>query len=213
MPIRVILTDDHLMVREGISQLLELDKSIKVVGQAKDGVECMDLLKKLEADVLLLDINMPVMNGIEVIKKIKEEKIKIKIMVLTIHNEIDYILKAVDLGVHGYMLKDSDSSELITGIQTIFSGEPYIQPSLLPMLNNKLVERDSDKEKIEIITNREMEVLKLLAEGLFNKEIASRLGISERTVKNHVSNLFKKIEVSDRTQAAIFAVKNDIVNI
>lgn len=213
MPIRVILTDDHLMVREGISQLLELDKNIKVVGQAKDGVECMDLLKKLEADVLLLDINMPVMNGIEVIKKIKEEKIKIKIMVLTIHNEIDYILKAVDLGVHGYMLKDSDSSELITGIQTIFSGEPYIQPSLLPMLNNKLVERDSDKEKIEIITNREMEVLKLLAEGLFNKEIASRLGISERTVKNHVSNLFKKIEVSDRTQAAIFAVKNDIVNI
>lgn len=213
MPIRVVLTDDHLMVREGISQLLELDKNIKVVGQAKDGIECLELLKKVEADVLLLDINMPNMDGIQVIKRIKEQKIKIKVMVLTIHNEIDYILRAVDQGVHGYMLKDSDSSELITGIQTIFSGEPYIQPSLLPLLNSKLVERDSDKEKIDVITNREMEVLKLLAEGLFNKEIASRLGISERTVKNHVSNLFKKIEVSDRTQAAIFAVKNDIVNI
>ena len=132
---------------------------------------------------------------------------------LTVHNEVEYLLKAVEIGISGYMLKDSNSSELKNAIFSIIEGEDYIQPSLIPMLNSKLLEMDSDKVKLDLLTRREYEVLKLLTEGMFNKEIAMKLNISERTVKNHVSNIFKKIEVTDRTQAAVFAIRCNIVDI
>ena len=122
-------------------------------------------------------------------------------------------MKAVEIGISGYMLKDSNSSELKNAIFSIIEGEDYIQPSLIPMLNSKLLEMDSDKVKLDLLTRREYEVLKLLTEGMFNKEIAMKLNISERTVKNHVSNIFKKIEVTDRTQAAVFAIRCNIVDI
>lgn len=213
MSIKVILADDHSMVREGIKQLLELDQNIQVVGQANDGIECLELLEKVNADVLLLDINMPNKNGLEVLEEIKKKKVNIKVLILTIHNEIEYLLKAVEIGINGYMLKDSESAELIKAIVSVYQGENFIQASLIPILNSKLIDRNSDKAKINELTKREMEVLKLVAEGLFNKEIASKLDISERTVKNHVSNIFKKIEVADRTQAAVFAIRNNLVGI
>ncbi|MGN0271397.1 MAG: LuxR C-terminal-related transcriptional regulator, partial [Lachnospiraceae bacterium] len=140
-------------------------------------------------------------------------KSDIKVLVLTVHNEVEYLLKAVEIGISGYMLKDSNSSELKNAIFSIIEGEDYIQPSLIPMLNSKLLEMDSDKVKLDLLTRREYEVLKLLTEGMFNKEIAMKLNISERTVKNHVSNIFKKIEVTDRTQAAVFAIRCNIVDI
>jgi DNA-binding NarL/FixJ family response regulator len=132
---------------------------------------------------------------------------------LTVHNEIDYLIKAVDIGVNGYIVKDSGSAELKKAINCIMNGENYIQPSLIPALNKRLVARDSDKDKIDLLTKREMEVLIHVANGQFNKEIANSLNISERTVKNHVSNIFKKIDVNDRTQAAVFAIKNDIIKL
>ena len=153
------------------------------------------------------------MNGLEVLAKLKEKKIKTKVLVLTVHNEIDYLLKAVEIGINGYLLKDSESSELKKAIVSVVDGENYIQPSLIPSLNAKMIQRDNDKDKIEDLTRRELEVLKLLATGNYNKEIAEELGISERTVKNHVSNIFKKIEVTDRTQAAVFAIRNNLIMI
>ena len=129
------------------------------------------------------------------------------------HNEVDYLIKAVDIGVDGYIVKDSGSVELKKAINSIMSGENYIQPNLIPALNKRLVARDSDQDKIDLLTNREIEVLIQVANGMFNKEIANSLGISERTVKNHVSNIFKKIDVNDRTQAAVFAIKNDIIKL
>ena len=123
------------------------------------------------------------------------------------------MLKAVDIGVDGYILKDSESSELKKAINVVLSGESYIQPKLIPFLNQRLMARDQDKDKIDSLTKRELEVLSEVANGMFNKEIAISLNISERTVKNHISNIFKKIDVSDRTQAAVFAIKNDLVNI
>ena len=129
------------------------------------------------------------------------------------HNEIEYLMKAIEIGVDGYILKDSESSELKKAINLIIGGESYIQPKLIPALNKRLVTRDIDKDKINSLTDRELEVLIQVANGMFNKEIATTLNISERTVKNHVSNIFKKIGVSDRTQAAVFAIKNDIVKI
>lgn len=214
MLVKVVIVDDHKMVREGIRQLLEFDGKIKVLGEAGNGLECLEYLEKNELpDVLLLDINMPKKNGIEVLKNIKERNIEIKVLILTVHNEIEYLMKAVEIGVDGYIMKDSDLDELKNAITTVISGENYIQPKLIPALNKKLVSMDNDKEKIESLTDRELEVLILVAKGMFNKEIGITLDISERTVKNHLSNIFKKIEVSDRTQAAVFAIKNDLIKL
>lgn len=211
--IKVMLADDHVLMREGIRQLLEFDGSIEVIGEASDGEECLQKLEKVKPDVLLLDINMPKLNGIEVLEEIKRKKINVKVLILTVHNEVDYLIRAVDIGVDGYILKDSESAELKKAIMTVMDGESYIQPKLIPMLNKRLITRDSDKEKLESLTGREKEVLIEVANGMFNKEIATSLHISERTVKNHISNIFKKLDVSDRTQAAVFAIKNKIVDI
>lgn len=211
--INVMLVDDHSMIREGLKQLLEFDGTIKVVGEASNGVECLEKIYTCNPDVLLLDINMPEMNGIEVLKKMKADNSQIKVLILTVHNEMDYLMKAVDIGVDGYILKDSESLELKKAIMAVKDGENYIQPSLIPALNSQLVNRDSDKDMISSLTNRELEVLVQVANGMFNKEIATNLNISERTVKNHISNIFKKIDVSDRTQAAVFAIKNNIIKL
>lgn len=213
MKMKVIIADDHKMVREGIKQLLELNNSISVVGMAADGIECMSLLEEEEADVLLLDINMPNKNGLETLEEIKKNNTKVKVIFLTVHNEVDYLLKAVEIGADGYILKDSGSAELINAIQIVMNGESYIQPDMIPILNSKMVVRNSDREKIKGLTKRELEVLVLVSEGMFNKEIADKLSISERTVKNHISSIFKKIDVSDRTQAAVFAIRNSLIHI
>lgn len=213
MSIRVMLADDHVLMREGIRQLLEFDGSITVVAEANNGEECLEQLPKVKPDILLLDINMPVMDGIDVLQQIKKKNIDVKVLILTVHNEVEYLLKAVDIGVDGYIMKDAESAELKKAIQTIMEGESYIQPSLIPSLNSRLISRDVDKEKIDSLTKRELEVLIEVANGMFNKEIATSLNISERTVKNHISNIFKKIDVSDRTQAAVFAIKNNLIKL
>ena len=211
--IRLMIVDDHSLVREGLKQLLELDEDLRVVSQAADGKEGLRILEEDKPDVLLLDINLPNMNGLEMLEKIRTKNIDVRILILTIHNEIDYLMKAVEIGCDGYVLKDSDSNLLKKAIYAVYQGESFIQPSLTPALNAGLAGRAMMDEKINELTRREVEVLKLIAEGLFNKEIAATLDISERTVKNHVSNIFKKIDVSDRTQAAVFAIKNNLVNL
>lgn len=213
MAVNIMITDDHSMIREGLKQLLELEGEFKVIAEASDGVECMNVLETLTPDVLLLDINMPNMNGIEVLQKMKEKKLKVKVLILTVHNEIEYLLKAVDIGVNGYLLKDSESAELKKAILAVINDENYIQPSLIPLLNSKMIDRDNDSVKIESLTKRELEVLKNISYGMSNKEIAEKLDISERTVKNHISNIFKKIEVTDRTQAAVFSIRNNLITI
>lgn len=211
--INVMIADDHAMIREGIKQLLEFDGDIKVIAEAGDGEECLEILKKTIPDVLLLDINIPKKNGIEVLQEIRNDKMNLKVLMLTVHNEVEYLVKAVDIGVDGYLLKDSESAELKKAILAVINGEDYIQPSLIPVLNSKMLDRDSDSSKIESLTRRELEVLKMLSYGTYNKEIAEHLNISERTVKNHVSNIFKKIGVTDRTQAAVFAIRNNLITI
>jgi DNA-binding NarL/FixJ family response regulator len=209
-----MIADDHSMVREGIKQILELDGDIVVNGEAGDGRQCIDLLDRKPTDVLLLDINMPNMNGLQVLQHLREKKKNVKVLILTIHNEVEYLVRAVEIGVDGYVLKDSDSNVLKKAIFCINRGETFIQPELTPMLKERMEEKSSGSfSPDDSLTRREIEVLKLLAEGLFNKEIAYTLDISEKTVKNHVSNIFKKINVSDRTQAAVYAIKNNLVDI
>ena len=208
-----MLADDHVMLREGIRQLLEFDGNIEIIEEASDGEECLEKLKRSKPQVLLLDINMPKKDGIAVLHEIKNMDLDVKILILTVHNEIEYLIRAVDVGVNGYILKDSGSAELKRAIQLVLDGETYIPPKLIPAFNNRLIARDVDKDKIDLLTSRELEVLTQVANGMFNKEIADNLNISERTVKNHIANIFKKIDVSDRTQAAVFAIKNDIIKL
>lgn len=211
--INVMLADDHVLIREGIKQLLEFDGSMKVIAEASDGIECLEKLKNVKPDILLLDINMPNMNGIDVLKKLKEKNDPLKVLILTVHSEVEYLVKAVDIGANGYILKDSGSAELKQAINAVIDEGSYIQPNLIPALNSRLINRDMDKEKLASLTKREVEILTQVACGMFNKEIAVNLNISERTVKNHISNIFKKIDASDRTQAAVFAIRNNIVNL
>lgn len=209
--IEIIIADDHMMIREGLKQLLELDGTMKVIAEANDGEECLNLLnKKIHPNILLLDINMPKKNGIEVLEYIKQNKIPVKVLILTVHNEVEYLLKAVDIGIDGYLLKDSSYDELKEAIDVVISGNTYIQPSLLPALNESMEDYALDKEKIKCLTKRELDVLRLISEGCSNKKISDELTISERTVKNHISHIFRKIDVEDRTQAAVFAIRNKI---
>jgi DNA-binding NarL/FixJ family response regulator len=209
--IKVLIADDHALMREGLKQLLTLDQELDVIGLAVNGDDAIDQCIKLSPDVLLMDINMPIKNGIQALKRIKELDISVKVIMLTIHDDAEYLLETMSLGASGYLLKDVDADSLLRAIKKVNEGGSYIQPSLA----NHLVKGYSNRKEIEKppLTNREYEVITLIAEGLNNKDIAEKLFISEKTVKNHVSNIFKKIEVTDRTQAAIYAFKHNIKKI
>ncbi|MBQ4284482.1 MAG: response regulator transcription factor [Lachnospira sp.] len=211
--VKIVIADDHKMVREGLKQLLELENGFCVVGEASDGFECLNIVNKKNPDVILMDINMPNLDGLQTLKIMRQQNMNHKVIMLTIHNDIDYLIKAIDYDCNGYVLKDSEIEVLKNAITTVIDGEIFIESSMTPTLNASLAKRDVEIEKLEELTSREIEVLKMITKGFLNKEIASELNISERTVKNHVSNIFKKIDVSDRTQAAVFAIKNNLVDI
>lgn len=215
MKINIMIADDHILFREGMKKLMESNSEIQIVLESEDGEDCLEQLENTEEniDLLLLDISMPKKDGIEVLKALKENKSEVKVFILTAHDEIEYLVNAVDLGVNGFALKTVTYSELLAAIKHVIEGKQYIQTSLIPALNNKLIKRDVDKDKIDSLTRREMDMLIQIASGMSNREIANSLFITERTVKNHISSLFKKIEVSDRTQAAVFAIKNNLIKL
>ncbi len=215
--ITVMIADDHVLMREGIKQLLELENDIDVIAQAGDGKEAVEIALEYNPDVILLDINMPKMNGIDVLRRLKDFGVSSKVIMLTIHEDREYLYETMKIGARGYVLKDSDADSLIGAIRDVNGGGTYIQPSIASLLvegiNKNDKELNKDLLKIKALTKREYEVLTLIAEGLNNRDIADKLYISEKTVKNHVSSIFKKIEVNDRIQAAIFAFKNNIKKI
>lgn len=213
MSAKIMIADNHSMFREGLKSILESDGSLEVIAEAKDGEDCLEVLKNENPELLLLDIKMPKQTGFQVLDSMKKNGNTTPVLILTASNEIEYLMHALDIGVDGYLLKDCDSKELKKAIFTILDGKTYIQPSLIPMLNQKTKSREEDSIKIESLTERETEVLKLVSNGMYNKEIAEKLQISERTVKNHLFNIFKKIDVTDRTQAALFAIRNHMINI
>lgn len=213
--IKIMIVDDHKMIREGLKRIIEFDGNMKVlygVGNGKEAVSILDEISEYP-DIILLDINMPEMNGIETLRLIKKKKYPIKVLILTACNDINFLIDAIDLDIYGYLLKSADSNELIRAINYVFSGKKFIQPSLIPLLNARLIARDIELDKFNKLSDRELDVLRFVAMGFLNKEIAIKLNISERTVKNHLSNIFKKIDCTDRTQAAIFAVRNGLVNV
>jgi two-component system response regulator DegU len=212
--IRILIADDHSMVRQGIKQILELEGEFTVVAQAGNGEEAVKLAKKHNPDVILMDINMPGMSGLQAIRELKKDNEDVKILVLTIHEDREYLFKALQMGAQGYVLKDAEPAVLMEAIRNINKGESYIQPAMTKELvkefNRVTLQDNKPSYEENKLTSREIEVLELIAEGMINKEIAKQLYISEKTVKNHVSNILKKLDVSDRTQAAIYAFKHNI---
>jgi len=213
MSISVMIADDHKMVREGLHRLLETDGDICVASEAADGFECLDELKKQKADVVILNINMPKLDGISTLKKIKEYYPEQKVIILTGQSDIENLYKVYNIGIDGFVMKESSYTSLVKAIKLVYSGGQYIEPTLIPQLKNKMDNTTSKhKQTEELLTKRELQILVMVAEGLYNKEIANKLGVTEKTVKNHITNLFKKIEVTDRIQAAVYAMKNGYVN-
>jgi DNA-binding NarL/FixJ family response regulator len=211
--INLLIADDHSMVRQGLKQILELEKDIVVTAQASNGNEAVRMAREFKPDIILMDINMPGTNGLQAIKEIKQEKLPSKVIVLTIHEDREYLFKTLQMGAEGYVLKDAEPAVLIEAIRNVYNGQSYIQPNMTKELVkefNRVTLHEKEKSDENNLTAREIEVLELIAEGMINKEIAKQLYISEKTVKNHVSNIFKKLDVSDRTQAAIYAFKHNM---
>lgn len=213
--IKVVIVDDHALIREGIKKLLELEENFEIAALAGDGYEALDVIKDVRPDVVLLDINMPNMNGIDCLKQIKSLYPDTKVIMLTIHEDAEYLIETINIGAEGYVLKDADVSSLVKAIQKVVQGEVYIHPTLSGILVREYKRKDRNIEDVigNNLTKREYEVIRLISKGYNNKEIAIELFISEKTVKNHVSNIFKKIKVTDRTQAALYAIKHNITKI
>lgn len=209
--IKIFIADDHDIIRQGLKRILSFENDFSIIGEAKNGSEALDLIKNEEPDVLLLDLNMPVMNGIDVLQDIKEKNSDIKVILLTVENDKKTIHQAIDIGADGYMLKDSAGEEIINAVKTVFQGEKYIDKSLVSMLFG-VVKNKKEKVNsvIDCLSKREVEVLLKISKGMSNKEIGNDLYLSEKTVKNYATNIFRKINAPDRVHATILAIKNNI---
>lgn len=208
MPIRILIVDDHSVVRQGLQMFLALDPEIEVVGESSNGAEAVEFVKAENPDVVLMDLLMPVMDGIEATRVIRRDFSDTEVIALTSVLEDNAVVGAIRAGAIGYLLKDTEADELVRAIKAAASG----QVQLSPRAAERLMREIRAPESPEKLTDRETEVLRLLAEGKANKEIARELSISETTVKTHVSNILMKLDVPSRTQAALYAVRIGLVS-
>jgi DNA-binding NarL/FixJ family response regulator len=212
--IRLMLVDDHAVLRDGLKNILGMEADIEVVGEAVNGEEALRKVEEYMPDVILMDINIPERNGIEVTGLIKGHYPSIKILILTMHNHDEYFLSAIREGADGYLLKDAPSDHVVDAIRSVAKGQSVIHQSLTKKFLNfstPTKERAAGEKKGTFLTDRENEVLLCLVKGMNNKEIAKALFISDKTVKIHVSNIFKKLEVKSRSQVVIYAVQNQLI--
>lgn len=213
---KVLIADDHGVVREGLMAVLKTIDVIDVVGEAKNGMDAVEQTKRLLPDVILMDLRMPVMDGVEATRQIKREFPHIGIIALTMDEEQQHIFDLVRAGATGYLLKDSESSQIVAAIRTIARGESLIHPSVAGKIlaEFSLLAEGRAKQRPLVdhdLTEREITVLRLVATGLTNKEVANSLELSEKTIKNHLGNIFHKLHVYDRTQAAVLAIRRGII--
>ena len=219
MPITILIVDDHALLRQGIRKVLEFESDLSVIGEAGDGEEAVKMALELKPDVVLLDVNMPKKNGLEVTKELRQLNSSSKIVLLTIHDDEHYVIEVIKAGATGYLLKDIDPGMLIKAIRSVHGGDSFIYPTLARRLFYDAGPSDKPSEPVRVrgsqdsLTVREVEVIKLIGQGLSNQEMAQKLYLSEKTVKNHLTNIFRKINVSDRTQAVIYAIRNKIVQV
>ncbi|GLO67859.1 response regulator [Oceanobacillus kimchii] len=209
--IKVLIADDHHVVRRGLVMFLKTQPPIKIVGEASNGQEAIELTQSHKPDIILMDIMMPVMNGIEATRKIRSLFPEVKILMLTSFSEQNHVIPALEAGASGYQLKDIQPDDLINSIISLMDGQTLLHPKV----TNHLMPVNSihhPSYRLNTLTNRETEVLKEIAKGKSNKEIAISLFITEKTVKTHINKILSKLDLSDRTQAALFAVKHQVIS-
>lgn len=209
--IKILIADDHDIIRQGLKRIISFEEDMNIDFEAENGEKALKLLNMHELDVVILDCNMPIMNGIEILRSIKAQGDEIKVIMLTVENDRNTINTAINIGADGYMLKDSAGTEIVNAIRTVHKGEKYIDKSLVSILFSDM--RIKDKKVASVLdklSRREVEVLIKISKGLSNKMIGEQLYLSEKTIKNYATNLFRKINVEDRVKATIFAIENNI---
>ena len=209
---KVVICDDQAIVREGLEMLLKLEPDIQVVGTAEDGSAAVELVAKEAADLVLMDLKMPVVNGIEATRQIRSRNPEVKILVLTTYDDDEWVFDAIKAGASGYLLKDTPRDELIKAIKGTVGGKTYVDPSIAGKVLDQVSSRQTQPttQITSKLTDREIDILRLIARGFSNNDISERLYLSEGTVRNHVSAILAKLGVSDRTQAAVIAIQHGL---
>ena len=222
MSIKILIADDHALLRQGIKRVLNFEDDLEVVGEASEGHEALSRTLVLQPDVLLIDLNMPGLSGIEVTKQLVAARVKTRIIALTVHDSDRYVLEMLRNGALGYILKDVEPTMLIKAIHVVANGGTFVYPKLAERIFGGLSDGADVKAKAremwrdgrgDRLTAREMDVLACIAKGFSNQDIAKALFVSEKTVKNHLTNIFRKLNVNDRTQALIYVLKHKIVSL
>ena len=210
--VRVAVVDDQLLLREGIATLLDADPQIEVVGRGLNGQEAIDLCDVLHPDIVLMDIRMPVLDGIQAIREIKARWPQVRVVILTSYLYDGYVVEALMAGADGYMLKDTVPAALISGVITVATGQKVLEPSVAQHVTDLLNKHSGERHDIyDGLTQRELQVVSMVARGLVAKEIAHKLRISEKTVRNHISNIYRKLGIFDRSQAVLYAIRKGLV--
>ena len=209
--IRVLIVDDHTVVRDGLSAMLGREDDIEVVGEAQNGLEGVEKATLLKPDVVLMDLRMPELDGVEAMRRIREQQPEINFLVLTTFDTDEYIYDAIEAGAKGFLLKDASREELFKAVRAVSRGDSLIEPSVAARVLNRFAQLSRESAPQELLSERERQVLDLLAKGSANKEIAASLSLSESTIKTHVANIFQKLEVNDRTSAVTQALQRGII--
>ena len=210
MPIRVLLADDHSVVRKGVRDFLEEEPDLEVVGEATDGLQAVEMALALEPDVVVMDIKMPELGGVEATKRIKAATSKVRVLALSAYDDDPYIWGLLDAGASGYVLKTAESRELISAIRAVAAGRSALDPAIAPRIIARAARSTSTGDSL---TDRESEVLRLAARGLTNKQIGYDLDISDRTVQNHLANIYAKLDVASRTEAVTAALQRGLIQL
>ncbi|MCZ0874927.1 response regulator transcription factor [Peribacillus sp. AS_2] len=214
MKYNVLIVDDHMVVREGLKLILETNDLYHVLGEAENGQIALQIIENQRPDVILMDLNMPIMSGLDTIKAINDQKISIPIIILTTYNEDELMLKGIELGAKGYLLKDTSREVLFRTIDSAIRGETLIQPEIMMKIINKKENKEREVTPYNTnLTEKELFILQAAAKGFRNKDIAFDLGIAERTVKAHLTNIFNKLNVSNRMEAVTVALNQGLINI
>jgi two-component system, NarL family, response regulator DegU len=222
---KIAIIDDHQLFREGVKRILEFEKTFQVVAEGDDGSEALKIVEEVHPDVVIMDINMPHVNGVEATRRLVEKHPQAKVIILSIHDDENYVTHALQTGASGYLLKEMDADTLIEAVRVVSEGGSYLHPKVTHSLvreYRRLSNQEAShsnfqtieiRRPLHLLTRRECEVLQMLADGKSNRSIGEALFISEKTVKNHVSNLLQKMNVNDRTQAVVVAIKNGWVEV
>jgi DNA-binding NarL/FixJ family response regulator len=211
--IKILIADDHPVVREGLCAMLSREVDFDVVGEARDGVEAVNKTKELSPDVVLMDLRMPEIDGVEAIRQIHSAMPDVKFIILTTYSDDDYIFSGIEAGARAYLLKDAPREDLFKAIRAVYRGESLIQPVVASKLLDRFSELSRRTPSSEGLSERELEILQLMAKGAANKEISSQLNIAQSTVKTHIANIFQKLGVNDRTEAVTQALKKGIIRL